>query len=176
MPATTTPPALARSSSDLSSRRALILAWTPALLWIGVIAIESTSALSSNHTETLLRPVVDFFLGGWGIAHLHTINHLLRKCGHFLGYAVLSWLSFRGWLTTVSAQEHRWRNWSLRAATLAVLTAVLIAALDEFHQSFDPTRTGVFRDVALDSFGGVFAQSVVLISRLRNHRRKATAA
>ncbi len=176
MPAATTPPALARTKSDLASRRALLLAWIPALVWMGVIAVESTSALSSDHTRIWLRPVVDFFLGGWGISHLDTINHVLRKCGHFTGYAIMSWVSFWGWLATVSAQQHRWRDWSLRAATLAVLTTVLVAALDEFHQSFDPTRTGVFRDVALDSFGGIFAQSVVLISRLRNHRRKGAAA
>jgi VanZ family protein len=51
----------------------------------------------------------------------------------------------------------------LRAAVLAVLCTIVVASLDEFHQTYLPGRTGVFRDVVLDTMGGVFAQTLLLL-------------
>jgi len=41
--------------------------------------------------------------------------------------------------------------------------------LDEWHQSFLPSRTGTFRDVILDSCAGLLAQ-IVLFAILRTER------
>jgi len=109
-----------------------------------------------------------------------TVNHLLRKTGHFVGYATLSWFAFRGWTATLrwlrqrsllrarrseEEMEHdrSLYRWHLRAAILAIVFTSVVACLDEFHQSFLPGRTGVFHDVILDSLGGIFAQIVVLL-------------
>jgi VanZ family protein len=43
----------------------------------------------------------------------------------------------------------------LRAALLAWLGTLSVAALDEWHQTFIPSRTGTVRDVGLDSVAGV---------------------
>jgi VanZ family protein len=43
----------------------------------------------------------------------------------------------------------------LRATLLAWLGTLSVAALDEWHQSFIPSRTGTVWDVLLDSVAGV---------------------
>jgi VanZ family protein len=102
------------------------------------------------------------------------VNHLLRKTGHFLGYATLSWLTFRGVMQTLAYRKQRSlmrlgrpstsaRRWRLRAAVVAVFVTFAIAGLDEFHQSYLPERTGVFSDVVLDTMGGIFAQALLLV-------------
>jgi VanZ family protein len=41
-----------------------------------------------------------------------------------------------------------------------------VAILDEWHQTFLPSRTGSLRDVALDTMGAMVMQAVVLIVTL----------
>jgi VanZ family protein len=48
-------------------------------------------------------------------------------------------------------------------ATIAVLGTALVASLDEWHQSFLPSRTGTPRDVLLDSCAGIAAQILVFL-------------
>lgn len=107
-------------------------------------------------------------------SHVIYINAVMRKCGHFIGYATLSWFAFRGWMETLAYQreislrkagrtETVPRRWHLRAAVLAVLVTLAIAGLDEFHQASLPGRTGAVEDVVLDTMGGVFAQSLLLL-------------
>jgi VanZ family protein len=43
----------------------------------------------------------------------------------------------------------------LRAALLSWLGTISIAALDEWHQTYIPSRIGTWRDVALDTVAGV---------------------
>jgi VanZ family protein len=150
------------------SRHTVLLAWIPAIIWVMVIATESTKTFSANHTFTWLSRLVWLFqikLTGMQILYL---NGMLRKLGHFTGYAILSWVAFRGWTETLAWQKFRRtgrviRRWHLRAAVLAVLCTIAVAALDEFHQSFLAGRTGVFHDVILDSMGGIFVQFVLLL-------------
>jgi VanZ family protein len=44
---------------------------------------------------------------------------------------------------------------------LAVLIAIAVAAIDEFHQSFVPSRTGTPLDVVIDGCGAILAQLMV---------------
>jgi VanZ family protein len=46
-------------------------------------------------------------------------------------------------------------------ATLAFLSASLVAVLDEWHQSYLKSRTGTLSDVLLDSGAALFAQIVL---------------
>jgi VanZ family protein len=51
-----------------------------------------------------------------------------------------------------------------------VFTA-LVASLDEWHQTFLPSRTGAFRDVVLDTIGALCMQAVVIaVVRYRSPR------
>ena len=61
------------------------------------------------------------------------------------------------------------RGLRLEAAGLAVSCTFVIACLDEWHQSFLPSRTGTFRDAILDGTAGLVAQ-IALFAILRKQR------
>jgi VanZ family protein len=133
-----------------------------------VIATESTRTFSGNNTFLWLWRFVLALHIPVSPPQLLYANAILRKTGHFTGYAILSWFAFRGWMETLAWQAlHRRRmvvrRWQLRAALLAILCTVAVASLDEFHQSFLPGRTGVVRDVVLDTMGGIFMQLLLLL-------------
>src|ERR1700675_5061491 len=90
------------------SRWALIRAWLPTFLWIGVISFESTSIFTSEHTGTWLHSILNFFFGPHVAAYTTTINAIGRKAGHFTGYSILGGLSFFGWteLLAYRAESH----------------------------------------------------------------------
>jgi VanZ family protein len=46
---------------------------------------------------------------------------------------------------------------------MAVLSTLLIASLDEYHQSFLPSRTASPVDVCIDLCGAIVAQSILLL-------------
>jgi VanZ family protein len=58
------------------------------------------------------------------------------------------------------------RHWNLwrRASVAAVLCTLLIAILDEYHQSFLPSRTSSPIDVCIDLSGAIAAQLFLLLA------------
>jgi len=135
-------------------------AWIAAILWLIVIAIESTQYLSAHNTSHILYPLLHF-LFGMNHARFEHWHFYIRKSGHVFGYGLLSVLLFRAWRETLPALGDP--KWTFRWATIAVLGTALVASLDEWHQSFLPTRTGTPRDVALDTCAGVAAQILVFL-------------
>jgi VanZ family protein len=143
-----------------SDRRNLLKAWIAAVLWLIVIAIESTALLSASNTSRILYPLLHF-LFGLDLPRFHVWHFYIRKTGHVVGYAILSLLLFRAWRATLPAASHV--NWTLRWANIAILGTVLVASLDEWHQSFIPSRTGRWQDVVIDACGGIAAQVLILL-------------
>lgn len=141
--------------------------WLPSVIWLVVIVIESTNLGSSEHTSRILYPIFHY-LFGIGPQRFEVLHVILRKSGHFVGYATLSLLLFRSWRGTFPRLSTRWcRQWAM----LGFICTALVASLDEFHQTFLPSRTGTFRDVVLDSCAALFAQIVIfMILRRRNSR------
>lgn len=146
-----------------ASRRPVLHAWIPALIWLGIIAIESTGLLSSENTGRFLYPLLHFLFGVDPL-RFALWHFLLRKSGHVVGYGILSVLLFRAWRATIPVLKHS--RWSMVWARVALFMTALVASLDELHQSFLPSRTGTIRDVLLDSAAGLAAQ-VVLFFALR---------
>jgi VanZ family protein len=83
----------------------------------------------------------------------------LRKSGHVLGYGILSALLFRAWRATIFVPGHP--RWSVVWARIALFMTALVASLDEWHQTFLPSRTGTIRDVVLDSVAALAMQVVL---------------
>jgi VanZ family protein len=136
-------------------RHHVLKAWIALILWLIVISIESTAYLSSQNTSRFLYPLLHF-LFGIEYARFEPWHFLLRKAGHVFGYGLLSILFFRAFRETLPlASGARWR---LRWANIAVLGTLLVASLDEWHQSYIPTRTGTLHDVILDTAAGIAAQ------------------
>jgi VanZ family protein len=146
-------------------------AWVPALLWLLVIAWESTSLMSAANTGRFLFVVIRFFVPHVALSQLELLNAVGRKVGHCFGYAVLSLLMLRAWWSTLLLP--RWakrlpalrlmlRCWSARAAAAALLSTAAVAALDEWHQAFLPSRTGTLHDVVLDTMAAISVQLIAI--------------
>lgn len=143
-----------------SHRRNLLKAWIAAILWLIVIAIESTAMLSSGNTSRILYPLLHYLFGmDW--EHFEYWHFFIRKGGHVVGYSILSILAFRAWRETFPALGNP--LWTVRWASIAVLMTAFVASLDEWHQSFIPSRTGRWQDVVLDACAGISAQFLVFL-------------
>jgi len=142
------------------SRHETLKAWIAAILWLIVIAIESTTYLSAHNTSRILYPLLHF-LFGVGHDHFDSWHFYIRKSGHVVGYALLSILLFRAWRETLHTVGNP--KWTMRWANLAILGTALVASLDEWHQSFLPSRTGIWQDAVLDTCAGVVAQILLLL-------------
>jgi VanZ family protein len=145
-----------------SSAKRIIKVWLPSAVWLAVIAVESTNLGSSEHTGLILYPIF-YFLFKMDPARFAFWHMLLRKTGHFVGYFILSVLLFRSWRATFPRLSTRW---CFEWATLALFSTSLVAMLDEWHQSFLPSRTGTVRDVILDTTAALVAQ-IALFGILR---------
>jgi hypothetical protein len=72
-------------------------AWLPVVIGIGVIALESTELLGSDHTSHPLRWLFEAIFGTVSNARWDVIHHLIRKSGHFFGYGALGVVWLRAW-------------------------------------------------------------------------------
>ena len=140
------------------SRPAIWKAWLAVSLWLGLIAIESTNAFSAEKTSGILYPLLHFLFGLDPVRFL-TWHFVIRKTGHIIGYSVLSLLFFRAWRATI--QVAGIPRWSIVWAGIAFTMTALVASLDEWHQSFLPSRTGTIRDVILDSAAALVIQVLI---------------
>jgi VanZ family protein len=146
--------------SGSRDRHQALKAWIAAVLWLIVIAIESTSYLSANNTSRFLYPVLHF-LFGINYAQFQPWHHFLRKAGHVFGYGLLSILLFRAFRESLRVVGDS--KWHLGWSSAAVFGTAVVASLDEWHQSFLPSRTGRWQDVVLDTSAAVAAQLLLFL-------------
>jgi VanZ family protein len=155
-----------------SDQRNLLKAWIAAILWLIVIAIESSAMLSAHNTSRILYPLLHYIFGlDW--ERFHVWHFYIRKSGHVIGYGTLSILLFRAWRATLPAPGNL--SWTMRWANISIMGTALVASLDEWHQTFIPSRTGSVRDVVLDTCAGIAAQVLVLLW-IRSFRRSTPSA
>ena len=134
--------------------------WLAAILWTVVIATESSDAFSASHTGRYLYPLLTWLFGPLDPIRYEIWNVALRKTGHVLGYGILCVLFFRSWRVTL---QDRIGGWSRKAAIMAWIMTAIVASLDEWHQSYIPSRTGTYRDVVLDSAASLAALLLVFL-------------
>lgn len=77
--------------------------------------------------------------------YYYFVEFLIRKGFHFVGFG------FIGILFYLFYRQFRFQF----ATIFAILTTFIIAAFDEFRQTFVDGRTGIFDDVLLDTVGAV---------------------
>ncbi len=147
-----------------TSTRQRLWRYGPLLLWLAFISFASTSEFSAANTSQLVRPLLLWLFPNITEERFAAIHFLTRKAGHFTEYAVLAVLARRAFVTSSRAAIQRyWFQWGL-------LLIVIYALLDEFHQSFVPSRTPSVYDSAIDIVGGL---TVLLIFKLHRTTRKA---
>jgi VanZ family protein len=118
---------------------------------------------SAEHTGSLLAKILDTLFPGLSAERFELIHFLVRKSAHFCSYGLLGAFSFFSWRATLPAP----RRWTFLWAALGLLTAFAGGSLDEFHQSFVPSRTSSFHDVLIDTAGGLFFQIVIAVWVMR---------
>ncbi len=147
----------------------LLLVWLPVLICLGVVMRESTNSFSSEQTNGPLRHLFEWIVGPVPAYRWDEIHHAMRKTGHFLGYGFmgLSWL--RAWLLTWFAPL-RLRSiwlWCRVSFGMALCCTMIIAGADEIHQTYIPSRTGLFSDACLDTAGALTLMSLMLLFWIR---------
>jgi VanZ family protein len=135
--------------------------WTAAILWLILIAIESTPWLSAQNTGHALYQLLVSFFGPVSASGVTVANAVLRKVGHVVGYGILSWLLFRAWRATLGS--YRAVAWALPWSVIAFFMTAAVASLDEWHQTFLPSRTGALHDVILDSASALAVQILLFL-------------
>lgn len=166
------------------SRESLLRNWWPVVFWLGVIRAESTDTASSANTGAILYKVITAVAPHVEPSFVEQLNAVLRKTGHFLGYAILSALVF---LALRYTNHDRLRHllqrpwgiylrdyWRGEWALLGILLTIVAASFDEIHQTFIPSRTGRWQDVVLDTCGAVVIQVVIYLWSSRAIRQKRT--
>ncbi|MGZ4868364.1 MAG: VanZ family protein, partial [Candidatus Angelobacter sp.] len=132
-------------------------AWIPTLLWLCILTLFSSDIFSAEHTGSILMKVLQALFGSISDERFQQIHFLIRKAAHFCSYGFLGALAFFSWRATLPARP----RWTSRWSILALLLAVTAGGLDEFHQSFLPSRTSSLRDVLLDTIGVIFFQLAI---------------
>lgn len=124
------------------------------LLWVLVIGcmvlIFSFSAQSADNSmdlsDGLLNRILDFFNIHLAAETVMFMRVFIRKVAHFAVYMLLGFLVYllfkEGYSVTVK-----------KCAYVAVLICALYAVTDEVHQLFVPGRSGMVKDVFIDTAG-----------------------
>ena len=86
------------------------------------------------------------------------IHFFVRKAAHMTEYFLLA-LSLQ---LPLSAWLSKYLPWKLRVL-IGFAATVIFAALDEFHQTFVPGRSGNFTDVCIDSTGALIASLCLIL-------------
>lgn len=138
-------------------------AWWPALAWAGVIFYGSTGAFSAQRTSRFLGPILRWLFPGIHESTVGTVQFVIRKGWHVTEYALLALLVDRALRRQPAAPGS-----PLRRAVFAFLLVSSYACLDEFHQSFHPSRQGSPVDVLIDSAGALAGLAAIHLQALRS--------
>ena len=151
----------------ITAGRLAFWAGPPALMMAGIF-YSGTAVASSDETQGLLIRLLLVVAPAWVSAPgvVDEINHWMRKAGHFSAYAVLAILVAR-------AIRGLGGRLTPRVALAAWMVAVAWASVDEFHQSFSPTRGASVYDVLLDSVGAFIGVLLYFLWKNRSSRRAA---
>lgn len=143
---------------------ALVRAWAAAVAWMAVIFTASSDLGSSEHTGSLLEPLLRFFVPDLAPETFELIHLAIRKTAHLTEYAILAILLFRALQATAGP---RLGAWGWRAPFLAWLLAAAFAASDEYHQTFVESRGPSGRDVLIDAAGAAMGLAFIAKRRVR---------
>ena len=129
------------------SWRVRLWSYAPLFVWIGVIFFLSSNLGSAAHTSLIIEPLLKFFFPDMSEASREFVHACVRKTAHFTEYGILALLGIRALFQTGGV-------WFRLRWVLPIMIVGVVASLDEFNQSFEPSRTSSVWDVMLDISGG----------------------
>jgi len=115
------------------------------------ISLASTGGFSAMNTSRIIGPLLLWLFPNTTPETLALVHFAIRKAAHFGEYCLLGLLSARAFRK--SSHLVLRRHWFL----VALLLIAVYALLDEYHQSFVPSRTGSIYDSFIDMAGGLTA-------------------
>jgi VanZ family protein len=117
----------------------------------------STGTFSAQNTYSFFEPLARFFMPSISQKEIAFLHIILRKMAHVTEYFISGFLLFRAFRNgSVKRREFIW-------AACSLFVVIILAASDEFHQSFVSTRTASLVDVGFDVLGGFIAQCVSVL-------------
>ena len=137
--------------------------YLPLVAWLIFISYASSDSFNAGNTSRIIGPLVLWLFPNTTPETLLVIHVITRKAAHFTEYAILAFLAARAFRT--SPRPALANRWFIAALALVVAYALI----DEFHQSFVPSRTASIYDSLVDMAGGLTA---LLILRLRHNRAR----
>ena len=145
----------------------LLSRYLPLFVWLAFISYASSASFSADNTSRIIGPLILWLFPGTSAETLSVIQLITRKLAHFTEYAILGFLAARAFRT--SPRESIARRWFWISVSLIVVYALI----DEYHQSFVPSRTASVVDSLIDIAGGLTA--LLFIRRFSKIRAGQTA-
>ena len=142
----------------------LLSRYLPLVAWLIFISYASSDSFSAANTSRIIGPLVLWLFPNTSPDTMLIIHLVVRKIAHFTEYAILAYLAARAFRT--SPRPAVATRWFIAALALVVIYALI----DEYHQTFVPSRTASIYDSLLDMSGGLVT---LLILR---HRYKSRVA
>ena len=151
-----------------------LLAWVPpVIIAISIFGFSSQNAEQSSGLSSKAATAIIHLAGNSHIVNVNAGNEAqfienlqypIRKCAHMTEYMIFT-------LSVVLALY----VWNVRNKWLYIVAfavAVIFASTDEFHQLFVPGRSGMVRDVLIDSLGAAIGLFIVWGVRRKILKRK----
>jgi VanZ family protein len=135
--------------------RRFLSRYLPLVAWLVFISYASSASFNASNTSRIIGPLVLWLFPETSTETLPTIHFITRKIAHFTEYAILGFLAARAFRT--SPRPAISRRWFLISAALIIVYALI----DEYHQSFVPSRTASVFDSFIDMAGGLTALIVL---------------
>jgi len=134
--------------------RKFISRYLPLVVWLVFISYASSDSFNASNTSRIIGPLVLWLFPNTSPETMATIHFITRKIAHFTEYAILGFLAARAF-----RPYPRW-------FVISVALVVVYALIDEYHQSFVPSRTASVFDSMIDMAGGITA--LILVRRKRS--------
>ena len=141
-----------------------MISWIILILWMGIIFFMShqPGEISSSQSDLVLK--LFKFIGVELNAYFGELaTFIIRKAAHFSEYMILFLLAYN------VSRYYKNKNFKL----YLIIFVFLYASSDEFHQYFIPGRSMAFKDVLIDTSGGIFGYIIVsFVDRLKINKKK----
>ena len=129
--------------------------YLPLIAWLVFICFASSDNFNAGNTSRIIGPLILWLFPNTSPETLEVVHYITRKIAHFTEYAILGFLAARAFRTSPHpAIKQRW-------FLICVALVVVYALLDEYHQSFVPSRTASIFDSLIDMSGGLVALIIV---------------
>lgn len=129
--------------------------YLPLLVWLAFISFASSDNFSASNTSRIIGPLILWLFPNTSPETLAVVHFIVRKIAHFTEYAILGFLAARAFRTSPRPAINQ--RWFLICLTLIIVYALM----DEYHQTFVPSRTASIYDSMIDVTGGLIALLIV---------------